>query len=90
MLVPLGIEAVPRALERDYIAFAVRDKASGIDLGRFPGIWSPSPHRHGFSGLFSVLCVIDAHGGAIKLRSLPGEGTCVQFFLPCEAEGVPR
>lgn len=40
-------------------------------------------------GLFSCRRIVQAHGGAIHVRSRPGGGTQVSFWLPC-AEGAAQ
>jgi signal transduction histidine kinase len=60
----------------------VRDRGIGFDPDAVPG------DRHGLAD--SVHARMTRHGGAVRLRSTPGEGTEVHLSIPVDgAEAEP-
>jgi len=67
----------------------VEDDGVGIPAEGLDEIWKPlvTTHRSGNGlGLPIVRQLVEAHGGAIEVRSAPGEGTRMRITLP----GTPR
>lgn len=66
----------------------VRDSGIGIDPARLEKIFDkletdPDPARAGFGlGLAIFKQIIEAHGGAISVESLPGVGSTFRFTIP--------
>ncbi|MBI5179250.1 MAG: sensor histidine kinase [Nitrospinae bacterium] len=86
---PGGTVTVHRA-SADPRTVVVRDTGMGIDSARIPALFNydektstVGTHGEHGSGLGLPLCrdIIDAHGGTIRVESLPGEGTSVYFTL---------
>jgi signal transduction histidine kinase/DNA-binding response OmpR family regulator len=70
---------------------SVRDRGDGIASGdihklfrKFSQIDSGSTRRVGGTGLGLVICkgIVEQHGGAIGVESVPGEGSTFYFLLP--------
>ncbi|HEX5414306.1 MAG TPA: ATP-binding protein, partial [Chloroflexota bacterium] len=81
-----------RTEERDFVV-EVTDTGCGIapeDLPRvFDEFWQTGgPRRHGGSGVGLAVSkrFVEMHGGAIWVRSQPGEGTTFTFTLPRSAD----
>ncbi len=90
---PVDIEA---RNDGDEIEVLVRDRGQGIDPEDVPHIFEEywrSPHATSpvgaGVGLFIVRKIIDAHGGAIDVISLPGIGTTLYVRLPAAIEQRP-
>jgi signal transduction histidine kinase len=75
----------------DFVEIAVSDTGVGISPSALPRIFdrfyqadSSSTRRHGGTGLGLAIVkrILDAHGAAIAVDSLPGEGTTVSIHLP--------
>ncbi len=73
----------------------VRDEGIGIDpvdlervFGRFERAVSPRNYGGLGVGLFVARRIAEAHGGAIALRSRPGEGARFTVELPLEVEAL--
>lgn len=72
-----------------YVKMSVSDTGHGIDdkdggIDRiFDPFYTTKPVGKGTGlGLAVVFAIVRNHGGAIAVRSRPGEGTCFQVFLP--------
>ncbi|MHA6785285.1 ATP-binding protein [Pseudonocardia saturnea] len=61
-------------VEDDEVNLFVRDRGSGFDPDDVP------EHRHGLAD--SVHGRMERHGGTVRLRSTPGEGTEVHLMMP--------
>lgn len=64
-------------VEADEVNVFVRDRGAGFDAGAVPA------DRHGLAD--SVRGRMDRHGGTVRLRTRPGEGTEVHLRLPLGA-----
>ncbi len=68
-----------------YVSLEVRDSGSGISASLLPKIFDPfvttKKHGHGL-GLSSVLGIVRAHGGDVRVESRIGVGTRFLVFLP--------
>ncbi len=79
------------AHEDDRVRVAISDSGPGMTEDQcahvFERFWqAKATHRLGTGlGLSIAKAVIDAHGGTISARSLPGEGTTFEFSLPSGA-----
>ncbi len=85
---PIEVNAVSNSGK---VHFSVRDHGIGIkpeDQGRIFGRFEravPNEHYSGFGlGLWIVNQIINAHGGAIRVKSSPGEGAIFEVELPKE------
>jgi len=70
-----------------YAHVSVTDTGIGMDQKTLQHIYDPffttKPVGEGTGlGMSIALGVIKAHGGQINIQSEPGEGTCVEVFLP--------
>jgi two-component system, cell cycle sensor histidine kinase DivJ len=90
--VAIGVRADAAA-----IIFAVEDTGIGIDEGDLARLGEPYfqagvsyDRRHGGTGLglSIVKGLVQLHGGEIKIRSRPGEGTRVTVRLPLDCEAA--
>lgn len=90
---PSGSTVTVTARERadgSAVEFAVADEGSGIPRAALPRVFEPyyrAPDTLGAVrgsgiGLAVVKSLVDAHGGAIRVESIPGIGTRVTFELP--------
>jgi signal transduction histidine kinase len=81
-----GTEVILRALvAADQIAIEVEDHGKGIDGADLPKIFDPFfTTRPDGTGLGLAIChkVVRAHGGDIKVRSVPGGGSTFTVLLP--------
>lgn len=67
------------------VRIAVRDSGGGISAEILPHLFQPffTTKRHGTGlGLYLAQQIIDEHCGCIQVDSTPGQGTCVQVYLP--------
>lgn len=68
-----------------YVSLEVRDTGTGISASLLPKIFDPfvttKKHGHGL-GLSSVLGIVRAHGGDVRVESRLGAGTRFLVFLP--------
>ena len=85
---------LPAQPEVPYAFLEVSDTGCGMDAATSAKIFEPffSTKFTGRGlGLAAVLGVMRGHNGAIKIRSVPGEGATFQLFFPCaaESEAVP-
>jgi signal transduction histidine kinase len=65
-------------VEPDEVNVFVKDRGKGFDPEAVPG------DRHGLAD--SVLGRMDRHGGTVRLRSTPGEGTEVHLAITLSQE----
>ncbi|MGJ3524003.1 ATP-binding protein [Nitratidesulfovibrio sp. D1] len=75
----------------DRIAVSVRDTGGGIAPEHLATIFDPyfTTKSQGTGlGLAIVHKIVEAHGGEVSLRSVPGQGTEVTFLLPAEPEAA--
>ena len=68
-------------VEEDGVHVFVRDRGVGFDPDAVPA------DRHGLAD--SVHARVTRHGGTVRLRSTPGEGTEVHLALPTREEATP-
>ena len=71
-----------------YACIRVRDEGPGIDPGELNDIFDPFFSSKSFGrglGLSVALGTVKAHGGAMAVKTVPGEGTTFMVYLP-EAE----
>jgi signal transduction histidine kinase len=74
----------------EFITIMIRDEGPGIDpesihqlFSRFSATSNPESRRDGSGlGLFVSKSLVEAHGGAIKVRSEVGKGTNFEIMLP--------
>jgi two-component system, cell cycle sensor histidine kinase and response regulator CckA len=74
-----------------YVRISIADRGSGIFPKDLPRIFDPyfSTKQRGDQkgmGLGLTIChmIIQKHGGAIAVQSVPGEGSTFEFYLPAE------
>ncbi len=83
--VVLASEQVPPLPAGNYVAFEVRDNASGIYPEHLQKIWERffTTRKHGTGlGLATALSIVNKHGGQIGVDSTPGVGSSFTVFLP--------
>jgi len=73
------------------VIIEVRDNGDGIAPQHLPHIFEPyfsTRKKENATGLGLTVCesIAKAHGGSLSVRSNPGAGTVVRFFLPMDAE----
>lgn len=83
---PPGAEVLLRALasDRDHVAIEVEDHGRGIAATDLPRIFEPFfTTRPDGTGLGLAIChkVVTAHGGDLRVRSAPDEGTTFTVLL---------
>jgi signal transduction histidine kinase len=90
--------AATRRFDRDelkpgrYARIAVSDTGCGMDEATLARIFEPffTTRCSGNGlGLATVREIVREHGGAIAVRSMPGEGSRFEVWLPCEASAEP-
>jgi len=90
-----GTVDVTLAAGRDTLHLSVIDRGLGIDREDLPHVFKPffrgrraidAQVRGTGVGLSVVRHVVDAHHGAIRIDSRPGEGTAVTIELPLAAK----
>jgi len=74
----VGEVSVYAEIEPDTVTVFVRDRGKGFDPEQVP------THRHGLAD--SIRGRMDRHGGKVRLRTSPGEGTEVQLEMPRKKE----
>nr|WP_308258261.1 PspC domain-containing protein [Saccharothrix obliqua] len=67
-------------VEPERVAVFVRDRGKGFDPELVP------EDRHGLAD--SIRGRMDRHGGEVRLRTTPGEGTEVQLYMPRKTSGA--
>jgi len=76
------------------VEITVQDSGTGIPEEELPLIFDrfhrADPSRHAETsesglGLAIVKALIEAHGGTVWAKSIPGEGTAIHFTLPIAA-----
>lgn len=74
----------------DYLCFEVSDDGPGMDEATRDRIFDPffsTKLKHGRGlGLASVIGIVRAHQGALRVDSTPGEGTRMRIWLPLAEE----
>ncbi len=79
-----------------FVFLEVADSGCGMDTGTLQRIFDPffSTKFTGRGlGLAAVMGIVESHGGRIRIRSAPEEGTTFRILFPAvtgEAEAVPR
>ncbi|MDH5502012.1 MAG: ATP-binding protein, partial [Gammaproteobacteria bacterium] len=72
--------------KQDMVAVSIEDSGPGIPASNSSRIFRPffttKPGGTGL-GLAMALRIVEAHGGTLSVRSVPGEGACFEFTLPC-------
>jgi PAS domain S-box-containing protein len=80
------------------IVFSVSDTGSGIQPGDLPHVfnrfWQAEKGRGAGLGLAIVKGIVEAHGGHVWARSVPGQGSTFYFTVPlaesaCPVSGLP-
>jgi signal transduction histidine kinase/Na+/proline symporter len=72
----------------------VRDDGPGIPVAAQQRLFQPFERAGGNDpgglglGLFIVRQIVEAHGGSVRLRSEPGQGTSFVVELPCQAPSL--
>jgi signal transduction histidine kinase len=86
------VRVAARARDGADVEFSVHDVGRGIPADALPHVFEPYYRAAGVGtargaglGLAVVKSLVDAHGGAIELESVPGQGTRVTFVLPAAA-----
>lgn len=81
----IGKESRPPLTAGKYVKVTIADQGLGIAKENLPRVFDPyfTTKDHG-SGLGLATCysIVRKHGGFITLKSKPGVGTAVHFYLP--------
>lgn len=80
-----GIQTGFELERRGYVYLEVKDNGCGLSDEVRPKMFDPFFSTKGAGrglGLSSVMGIVRAHGGAIGMTSLPGEGTKVRVYFP--------
>jgi two-component system, cell cycle sensor histidine kinase and response regulator CckA len=98
-----GSDSVPDFSENPHgIVLEVRDTGHGIQPEHLSHIFEPyfsTRKADNATGLGLTVCesIAKAHGGSLSVRSEPGRGTVVRFYLPVDGDedvldelGIPR
>jgi signal transduction histidine kinase len=75
-----------------YACIAISDTGHGMNEARLARIFEPfftTRSAGNGLGLATVREIVCDHGGAINVRSAPGEGSCFEIWLPCSPAGEP-
>ena len=83
----LGAIPVPEVVASQYVAVKVRDTGKGMDAEMLQHVFEPffttkQVDRGRGLGLAAVIGIVRSHGGVMKVRSTPGEGTAFSVYLP--------
>jgi CheY-like chemotaxis protein len=76
-----------------YALLAVTDEGSGIDMKEIESIFDPFFSSKAFGrglGLSVTLGTVQAHDGAMVVKSAPGNGTTVEVYLPVSGREAPE
>jgi two-component system, sporulation sensor kinase E len=95
-----SIEAMPDGgkiyistfLKGDRIGVSIKDEGMGIPEDKIYRMFEPyftTKEKGSGLGLMITHRIIKAHGGEIKIKSRPGEGTEITVLLPLKREKVP-
>ncbi len=82
------------ARPEQYVVLEVRDDGEGMDEATAARIFDPFFSTKGKGatprglGLASVMGILRAHGGGIRVESAPGRGTAFRVFLPPSARAA--
>jgi signal transduction histidine kinase len=80
-----GALAVALAAHGDWLNLTFKDDGCGIEPDRLARVFTPfyttKPHGSGL-GLLIAQRIVNAHGGALRIQSVPGQGTAVIIELP--------
>ena len=89
---PGGDVTLSVASTTDRMTFAVRDTGAGIPAEEIPHIFerhwrSHASARKGGSGLGLAIArgIVEAHGGSIRVESVPGRGSTFFVVIPAVA-----
>jgi signal transduction histidine kinase len=83
---------VPDEIEPHYVALDVADAGSGMDEATLARIFEPfftTKFMGRGLGLAAVLGIVRGHHGAIRVRSVVGQGTSVTVLFPVAEETAP-
>jgi PAS domain S-box-containing protein len=72
----------------NYVVISVQDRGAGIPPDNLPKIFDPyfsTKRKGGGLGLATSYSIIKRHEGHISVRSLPGQGTTFDVYLPAAA-----
>lgn len=85
-------EAQPPLAAGQYACLTVEDTGCGMDAETMKCIFDPffttKDRGHGL-GLAAAYGVMAAHGGAVSVKSTPGEGSAFRLWLPRAMRGAP-
>jgi signal transduction histidine kinase len=87
-----GWVTISSAQQRDEVVVTITDTGPGIapqhapflfdQAMQYPAVDNTHPQRGSGLGLRIVQALVEAHGGRIKVDSLPSRGSCFSVFLP--------
>ena len=83
-----GAPPVDGATAGGYVLLSIEDDGCGMDSGVCSRMFDPFFSTKGFGrglGAAAVYGIVAGHGGWIDVRSIPGKGTRVAFYLPAAA-----
>jgi PAS domain S-box-containing protein len=95
--VELGVAeaaTIPEGRPGQYLSLLVSDTGTGMPPEVRARIFEPFFSTKGEGrgtgiGLATVLRIVKAHGGFLRVESAPGQGTAFEFFLPRALEAAP-